>query len=213
MTEKIQENMKENAIVTVGRQFGSRGKEIGQRLAERLGVECYDRRLIMLASRESGLCPEFFERADEKNAGSLLHAFATSCAFGGFYSNDFLSNEKLFQIQSDAIRKLAGQESCVLVGRCADYILRGRSVNIFIHAPVETRVETVMTRQSLPRAEAADLVRKMDKTRSNYYNYYTDKEWGVASSYHLSLDSSLLGVDKTVEFISQFLLENGQWKR
>jgi cytidylate kinase len=205
--------MKEHTLITIGRQFGSRGKEIGQRLAERLGIECYDRRLIMLASQESGLCPEFFERADEKNTGSLLHALATGCAFGGYYSSDFLSNEKLFQIQSDAIRKLAERESCVLVGRCADYILRDKPycIHIFIHAPVETRVQTVMERQSLPRAEAADLVRKMDKTRSNYYNYYTDKEWGVASSYHLSFDSSLLGVDKTVEFIKQFLLENGIW--
>jgi cytidylate kinase len=205
--------MKEHTLITIGRQFGSRGKEIGQRLAERLGIECYDRRLIMLASRESGLCPECFERADEKNTGTLLHALATGCAFGGFYSSDFLSNEKLFQIQSDAIRKLAERESCVLVGRCADYILRDKEccIHIFIHAPVETRVETVMERRSLPRAEAADLVRKMDKTRSNYYNYYTDKEWGVASSYHLSLDSSLLGVDKTVEFIRQFLLGNGIW--
>jgi cytidylate kinase len=206
--------MKEHAIITIGRQFGSRGKEIGQRLAERLGVECYDRRLITFASRESGLCPEFFERADEKNTGSLLHAFATGCAFGGFYNSDFLSNEKLFQIQSDAIRKLADREACVLVGRCADYILRDKKccVNIFVHAPLETRVTTVMERQSLSRAEAAELVRKMDKTRSNYYNYYTDKEWGVASSYHLSIDSSLLGVEKTVEFIQRFLVENGKWE-
>ncbi|MDR2131509.1 MAG: cytidylate kinase-like family protein [Odoribacteraceae bacterium] len=199
--------MKKQVIITIGRQFGSRGKEIGQRLAERLGIECYDRRLIVLASRESGLCPEFFERADEKNTGSLLNAFATGCAFGGFYSPDFLSNEKLFQIQSDAIRKLAERESCVLVGRCADYILRDkeRCVNIFIHAPVEIRVRTVMERQALARAEAMELVRKMDKTRANYYNYYTDKEWGVASSYHLALDSSLLGVAQTVEFIALFL--------
>lgn len=207
--------MKEYAVITIGRQFGSRGKEIGQRLAERWNIECYDRRLIMLASRESGLCPECFERADERNTGSLLNAFATGCAFGSFYNNhDFLSNEKLFQIQSDAIRKLSERESCVLVGRCADYILRDkrRCVNLFIHAPVEVRVKTVMEQQSLPRAEAAELVRKMDKTRSNYYNYYTDKEWGVASSYHLSLDSSLLGVDRTEEFISRFLQENEKWR-
>jgi cytidylate kinase len=205
--------MKEHTLITIGRQFGSRGKEIGQRLATRLGVECYDRRLITLASRESGLCPELFERADEKNTGSLLHALATGCAFGGFYSSDFLSNEKLFQIQSDAIRALAARESCVLVGRCADYILRDhpRCLRLFIHAPVDARIQTVMERQSLLRPAAADLVRKMDKTRANYYNYYTDKEWGASASYHLSLDSSLLGVDKTVDFIHQLLLANGIW--
>ncbi|MDR0766431.1 MAG: cytidylate kinase-like family protein [Odoribacteraceae bacterium] len=207
--------MKEHAIVTIGRQFGSRGKEIGRRLAERLGIECYDRRLIMLASRESGLCPEFFERADERNTGSLWNAFASGCAFGGLYNNDFLSNEKLFQIQSDAIRKLADRESCVLVGRCADYILRDkkRCINIFIHAPVETRIRTIMERQSLSRAETIELVRKMDKTRSNYYNYYTDKGWGVASSYHLSIDSSLLGVAQTVEFIDHFLSGSEKWSK
>jgi cytidylate kinase len=205
--------MKEHAFVTIGRQFGSRGKEIGQRLAEALGVECYDRRLITFASRESGLCPEFFERADEKNTGMLLHAFATGCAFGGYYNHDILSNEKLFQIQSDVIRKLAERESCVLVGRCADYILRDnpRCLSIFVHAPVETRVKTVMERQSLPHAAASELVKKMDKTRGGYYNYYTDKEWGVASSYHLSLDSSLLGVEKTVDLIKRYLLESGKW--
>jgi cytidylate kinase len=205
--------MKEHAIITIGRQFGSRGKEIGQRLAERLGIECYDRRLIMLASRESGLCPEFFERADEKNTGSLWNAFASGCAFGGLYNNDFLSNEKLFQIQSDAIRKLADRESCVLVGRCADYILRDkkRCTHIFIHAPFETRIQTLMERQSISRTEATELVRKMDRTRSNYYNYYTDKGWGVASSYHLTIDSSLLGVEQTVEFIDHFLSGNKKW--
>lgn len=199
--------MESNFVITVGRQFGSCGKEIGHALAKRFGITFYDKELIALASKESGLCQEFFEKADEKNSGNLLQAFAAGFTFGPFQYNDFLSNDKLFQIQSDVIRKVADEHSCVIVGRCADYILRDnkRCINIFIHADLEKRVKTVMERQGIPEQEARELVRKMDKTRPNYYNFYSDKEWGVASSYHLSVDSSLLGVDGTVDFIEQFV--------
>lgn len=199
--------MESNFVITVGRQFGSCGKEIGHALAKRFGITFYDKELIALASKESGLCQEFFEKADEKNSGNLLQAFAAGFTFGPFQYNDFLSNDKLFQIQSDVIRKVADEHSCVIVGRCADYILRDnkRCINIFIHADLEKRVKTVMERQSIPEQEARELVRKMDKTRPNYYNFYSDKEWGVASSYHLSVDSSLLGVEGSVDFIEQFV--------
>ena len=115
---------------------------------------------------------------------------AAGYTFGPFQYNDFLSNDKLFQIQSDVIRKVAGEHSCVIVGRCADYILRDnkRCINVFVHADIEERVKTVMNRQHISEQEARELIRKMDKTRPNYYNFYSDKEWGVASSYHLSVD-------------------------
>ena len=197
----------ENFVITVGRQFGSCGKEIGHALAERLNIAFYDKELIALASKESGLCQEFFEKADERNSGNLLQAFAAGFTFGPFQYNDFLSNDKLFQIQSDVIRKVANEHSCVIVGRCADYILRDnmRCINVFIHADMDTRVKTVMSRQHISEQEARELVRKMDKTRPNYYNFYSDKEWGVAASYHLSVDSSLLGVQGTVDFIEEFV--------
>ena len=197
----------ENFVITVGRQFGSCGKEIGHALAKRFNIAFYDKELIALASKESGLCQEFFEKADEKNSGNLLQAFAAGFTFGPFQYNDFLSNDKLFQIQSDVIRKVVNEHSCVIVGRCADYILRDnkRCINIFIHADMEERVKTVMNRQHIPEQDARELVRKMDKTRPNYYNFYSDKEWGVAASYHLSVDSSLLGVEGTVDFIEQFV--------
>ena len=196
-------------VITIGRQFGSCGKEIGQELAKRFGITFYDKELISLASKESGLCQEFFEKADEKNSGNLLQAFAAGFTFGPFQYNDFLSNDKLFQIQSDVIRKVAGEHSCVIVGRCADYILRDnkRCINVFVHADIEERVKTVMNRQHRAAQEARELIRKMDKTRPNYYNFYSDKEWGVASSYHLSVDSGLLGVHKTVDFIQKFVEE------
>lgn len=199
--------MENNYVVTIGRQFGSQGKEIAHRLAQRLNVSFYDKELITLASEQSGLCPDFFEKADEQNSGSLLHAFATGFTFGGFQYHDFLSNERLFQIQSEVIRKLAEEESFVVVGRCADYILRDkkRCTNIFIHAPFEVRLKTVMEREHLDEPSALELVRKMDKTRPNYYNYYTEKSWGVASSYHLSLDSSVLGLEESVELLLEFV--------
>lgn len=199
--------MEENYVITVGRQFGSRGKEVGQALANRLGIAFYDKELITLASKESGLCPEFFEKADEKNSGSLLQAFAAGFTFGAFQYNDFLSNDKLFQIQSDVIRKIAEKSSCVIVGRCADYILREKKmrVDIFVNADLEQRVRTVMQRQSISEQEARDMIRKMDKTRPNYYNYYSDKEWGVAASYDLCVNSGLLPLEDTVTFIQRFV--------
>ena len=199
--------MEDKYVITVGRQFGSRGKEVGQALAQRLGIAFYDKELITLASKESGLCQEFFEKADEKNSGTLLQAFAAGFTFGSFQYNDFLSNDKLFQIQSDVIRKIAEKSSCVIVGRCADYILREKKnrVDIFVHADLEKRVQTVMQRQSISEQEARDLIRKMDKTRPNYYNYYSDKEWGVAASYDLSVNSGLLPLEDTVTFIQRFV--------
>ena len=154
--------MNENFIITIGRQFGSRGKEVGQALAKHFGIAFYDKELLTLASKASGLCPEFFEKADERNSGSILQAFAAGFTFGSFQYNDFLSNDKLFQIQSDVIRRVADESSCVIVGRCADYILRDhpRRVDIFVHADLEQRVQTVMNRQHITEQEAlADEVR------------------------------------------------------
>ena len=126
---------------------------------------------------------------------------------GAMPCTNCLSNDALFKIQSDVIRNLAATKSCLFVGRCADYILRDnkRCINVFIHASMEERVKTVMNRQQITEQEAHEMIRKMDKTRPNYYNFYSDKEWGVASSYHLSVDSSLLGVEATVDFIEEFV--------
>ena len=205
--EQLFEIMENKYVITIGRQFGSRGKEIGQALAQRLGIAFYDKELLTLASKESGLCPEFFEKADEKNSGTLLQAFATGFTFGAFQYNDFLSNDKLFLIQASVIRKVAEEGSCVIVGRCADYILRDKKykVDIFVHADIEKRVQTVMHRQNISEQEARELIRKMDKTRPSYYNYYSDKAWGVSSSYDLSVNSGLLPLEDTVTFIQNFV--------
>ncbi|MCC8171316.1 MAG: cytidylate kinase-like family protein [Parabacteroides sp.] len=196
-------------VITIGRQFGSGGREIGKKLAESLDIPFYDRELITLASKESGLCPEFFEKADERASHSLSYAFTLGFPFFGNVSpyNDYLSNDTLFKIQSDTIRKIASEGSCVIVGRCADYILREdkRCVNVFIHSSLEKRMERVVQRNGVTVEEAKVLIEKTDKSRAGFYNYYSNKTWGVAATYHLSVDSCSLGIEGTVEFIRSFV--------
>lgn len=201
--------MENKMIITIGRQFGSGGHEVGRKLADLLGIPFYDKELITIASKESGLCPEFFEKADERTSGSLSYAFAMGFPFFGAVSpyNDFLSNDTLFKIQSDVIRKLAAETSCVLVGRCADYILRDnvRCVNIFVHTSLENRIARIMASHNLSVENARALIEKTDKSRANFYNYYSNKEWGVASTYHLTIDSYSLGIEETIHFIKTFV--------
>lgn len=203
--------MNDKIILTIGRQFGSGGREIGQRLAKELGIGYYDKELISVAAKESGLCEDVFERADERASNGLSYAFTMgySSFLGGMFApyNDILSNDGLFKIQSDAIRTLAERESCVLVGRCADYILRDNPacLSFFIHSSVESRIQKIVERQGVTVEEARSLMEKTDKSRAAYYNYYTNKTWGMASSYNFSIDVSVLGLDETVAFIKGFV--------
>ena len=201
-------------IITIGRQFGSGGRVIGHKLAERLGIAYYDKELITLASKESGICGEFFEKADEKASNSLLKAFTMGFSLNNtiFQNNDYLSNESLFQIQSDVIRKVAAEKSCILVGRCADYILRDNKdcLSVFISASLEDRIRRAMEyNDKLKASDAEEFLRKADKSRASYYNYYTDKTWGTADSYDLCINSSYLGIDKTIDYILSFLQARG----
>lgn len=199
-------------IITIGRQFGSGGRTIGKKLAEQLDLAYYDKELINLASKESGICGEFFEKADERNSGSLLKALAMgfSMSHGLFQSKDYLSNESLFQIQSDVIREIAEQGSCIIVGRCADYILREcpDCVHVFISASLEDRIRRAMEYDDrLDSETAGEYIHRADKLRASYYNYYTDKIWGAAESYDLCINSSCCGIDKTTEYIRRFVEE------
>lgn len=201
--------MEKKIVITIGRQFGSGGRIIGKKLAEQLGIAYYDKELINLASEESGICGEFFEKADEKTSGSLLKALAMGFSMNNaiFQSNDYLSNESLFQIQSDVIRKVAGRESCILVGRCADYILREapNCISVFVSATIEDRIKRAMEYNSILEKDAEEYLHRADKSRSSYYNYYTDKIWGAAESYDLCINSSLYGIEKTTDFIRAFV--------
>lgn len=203
--------MQPHYVINLGRQLGSGGKEIGEKLAQALGFSFYDKELIKLAAKESGLCKEFFEKADEHSStgfwGSL---FASGIPLLGENASPYmncLNNDSLFQIQSQVIRQLAEEQSAVFVGRCADYILRDHphAINLFISAPIEYRVERVIDSTGLTPEKAEELIEKVDKQRSAYYNYYSYKEWGAAASYHLCIDSSLLGVEGTVAYLLEFV--------
>lgn len=201
--------MNNKIILTIGRQFGSGGREIGKKLSRELGVAYYDKELMAVAAEESGLSKEFFEKADERAASGLSYAFTAGFSYMGMFTpyTDILSNDGLFKFQSDAIRNLAEKESCILVGRCADYILRDdpACLSFFIHNTLENRIQRIIATQNLTVEQAKELIVKTDKSRAAYYNYYTNKEWGVASSYNFSIDVSVLGVDETVAFIKSFV--------
>lgn len=201
--------MDANYIINIGRQLGSGGRQIGEILASKLDISFYDKELIQIASQESGLGKEFFEKFDEKNSHSI---------FGGLfglrgtfteeqYSNSYLNNETLFKIQSDVIRKLAEEQSCIFVGRCADYVLKDNPLclNIFISADMDDRIKRVAEKENMPVNKAKDLIEKTDKKRAAYYNYYSNKVWGAADSYHLCINSSYLGIDETVNYIIQLI--------
>ena len=190
--------------------MGSGGRIVGTKLAEQLGIAYYDKELINLASKESGICGEFFEKADERNSGSLLKALAMGFTMNSaiFQNDDYLSNESLFQIQSDVIRKVAAEGSCVLVGRCADYILRDDPdcIRIFVSASWQDRIRRAMEyNQELTEKEAGEFLKKADKSRASYYNYYTDKIWGAAEADDLCINSSFYGIARTIDFVRQLI--------
>ncbi|MDL2309414.1 cytidylate kinase-like family protein [Bacteroidales bacterium OttesenSCG-928-B11] len=202
--------MEENLIINIGRQYGSGGREIGKRIAEKLGLAFYDKELINLASKESGLGKEFFEQADEKTRFSFFGNFlGISSVSADDYTYNYLTNENLFLIQSDVIKEIASKQPALFVGRCADYILRGnpKCINIFISADMDDRIIRVCNRKTIEHDKAAEMIEKRDKKRAEYYNFYTNKTWGAAKSYHLCINSSLLGIERTVEYIARFIGE------
>ena len=201
--------MNEKFVINIGRQLGSGGRQISEKLAAQFGIGFYDKELINIASKESGLGKEFFEKADEKQSHSIiggLLGLRTNIS-NEVYVNNYLSNETFFKIQSDVIRDLAEEKSCVFVGRCADYILRDhpRSINVFITADTKDREKRVALDQKLTLVKAHDVIEKTDKKRAEYYNYFSNKVWGAAESYHLCINSSVLGIDETVTFIRRFI--------
>ncbi len=196
-------------IITIGRQLGSGGLEIGRRLAERLNLAFYDKELLIEAARHSGICPECFQQVDEqaKRTFGGVGIFGMRFPFvsdGNTSYNSMISGDNLFLIQSETIVKLAeNEQGAVFVGRCADYVLRERNdvVSVFITANEEDRVKRLCNRKGCTEAEARDMMKKVDKQRAAYYDYYASREWGVASSYDICINSSLLGIEGTVEAI------------
>ena len=195
-------------IINVGRQIGSGGRIVAKMLADDLKCGFYDRELLTIAAKESGFCEKFFEQNDEQKGffHSLFHLHTPLVGDGSFYDNDF-SQEGLFKFQSDTIRKLATEGSCVFVGRCADYVLRDfdNVVNVFITANMEDRISEICKRKECSEQEAQKIIENGEKGRSTYYNYYTGKKWGDSSSYDLCINTSLLGLEATEAYIKEFV--------
>ena len=199
-----------NKIYTIGREFGSGGKAIGEKLAERLGIKLYDKELLQQAAKDSGFCEEIFENHDEKPTNSFLYSLVMDTySVSGYSAAPFLDmplNHKVFLAQFETIKKIAETESCVIVGRCADYALADNPdcINIFIHADMDIRVRNVCKSLNITENKARDIINKTDKQRASYYNYYTSKKWGDSKSYNLSLDAGKLGIDNCVEMILKY---------
>ena len=202
--------MGKDTIITIGRQCGSGGREVGIALAKDLNIPYYDKELLKRAAKESGLCEEVFEKFDEKPTSSLLYSIVMDPYSLGIGANgiDMPINHKVFLAAFDTIKKIADEGPCVMIGRCADYALESypNVVSIFIRADMEDRIRRVATRLDLTDAKAKDLINKTDKKRASYYNYYTNKKWGEAASYELCLNSSELGVQGTAKAIEQYIL-------
>lgn len=199
-----------NYIYTIGRELGSGGYTVGKMLAERLGINLYDKELLAQAAKDSGFCEEIFENHDEKPTSSFLYSLVMDTYSGGNYSSapflDMPLNHKVFLAQFDTIKKIAEQESCVIVGRCADYALASnpKALNVFIHADMDDRIKRISKRENLTEHKAKDMIQKSDKQRSSYYNYYTCKRWGDSRSYDLSLNTSKLTPEQCVDMILEF---------
>lgn len=197
-------------IITIGRQFGSGGRSIGQKLAEKLNIRFYDKELISIAAKESGTDPEIFKDVDEKAANSLLYSLSTGMyGFGSGFSamGDLPVNDKLYLLQHKIIKKIAENESCVIVGRCADYVLRDNPncVNIFFYADMEFRKEQSVKKHGIDEARAEHIINKTDKSRANYYSFYSGQKWGMAENYDLCINSSKLSEEKIVDLILDYI--------
>ncbi len=200
--------MKNPLIITIGREYGSGGHQIGQAVAEKLGVKFYDKQIISLAAQKSGLSDEFIANNEQRVRSGLMQNLAASAAYSsGFFSGQYLPlSESIFISQAQVIRDVAARESAVIVGRCADYVLAGRenTINVFIHAPAEERVRRIMALYHLDEAAAIKAITTSDKERGNHYFRYTDRKWGKAQNYDLCINSALMGIDKTVELLVRF---------
>ena len=199
----------ENRVITIARSYGSGGRKMGRLLAKELGYEYYDREILRIASDESGISEELFRQADEKQRIPLFR-IAREVYTGEVIppdSDDFISNENLFRYQAKIIRDLAKEESCVIIGRCADYVLKDypNVLSVFIHAPKEYCLEGAAKKHSMSPKELERFINKTDKHRAEYYKYHTGREWTDARNYDLCLDSSKLGYERCVDEIISYM--------
>lgn len=197
-------------IISIGRQYGSGGAEIGAKLAKELGISFYDKNILRMNSDESGIKESYFYLADERAGNKLLYKIISSMtpekkapSFGA----DLISADNLFRFQSEVIRKLAEAESCVIIGRCADYVLQGTEglVRVFLYADMESRMNRIVEKGICSKEEASKMVKRMDRERRDYYRYYTGKEWSSIENYDILLNTEKLGIDGTIQVIKNYI--------
>lgn len=201
-----------NTIITIGRQFGSGGREIGEKLAAHFGIKYYDKELLTRTAKESGFCEEMMHTHDERPTNSFLYNLVMDTYSFGYNSSSFVDmpiSHKVFLAQFDTIKKIASEGPCVIVGRCADYALSDyqNCLHIFIHADEKSKIKYIMNKYDDIKTEqkAREMMIKKDKQRQSYYNYYSSKKWGRSDSYDLSINSGILGEDGTVKLLVQYI--------
>lgn len=198
-------------VITVGRSFGSGGRILGRLIADKLGIDFYDKELLLKAAEKSGMSPEYFERNDERVPRFFSGLFSFSHGYspmGYFAGPSSISSDGIYQAQSDFIHEIADAGPCVIVGRTADYVLRDvdNVINIFVHAPMDNCVRRILDRaDSLTAEDARNLAERTNKVRAAFYNFYTDKKWGAAESYDLCIDSSRMALDESADFVIDYL--------
>lgn len=199
-------------VITIGRQFGSGGHAVAENLSKLLGIEYYDKNIIDLASEKSGISKQMFENSDEKH-NSFLYSLSMA-HYGGLvsqnYLNDIITNDKLFLIQSNIIKDLAEKGPCIFIGRCADYILSEHpsKLSVFIHAGLESKVQRVMEKMEIKKSAAETLIKKTDKSRAAYYNFYSSNSWGAADSYDICLNTDVFGIEGAAQLIRDYVEKN-----
>ena len=201
-----------NKIITISRQYGSGGREIGEKLAKELEVPFYDNEIITRAAKESGFAEAAFQRAEQKATNSLLYSIAMGLNSYGNQEFGFSAlsiDDQIYLAQSEVVHKMAEEGPCVIVGRCADYLLREKKnvVNVFIWAKLESRVKRAIEVYEMPAQKAAEQILKIDKRRANYYNYHANEKWGRADNYNLCIQSDFIGIDATVELLKNYILK------
>lgn len=202
--------MAEKYVITFARQFGSGGHEVAKTTAKILGIPFYDKELIAIAAKESGLSEHLFDGLDEKPTNSFLYSLvmgvqsgaSTYCRYG-----DVTGSDNIFRIQAQVIRQIADKEPCVIVGRCADYILQEYEnlVSVFVHANIEQRIERIMKRYDLKEKNAEDYINKTDKRRNSFYNFYTNRVWESVDNYNLAIDTAQIGIKNAAEIIAEYV--------
>lgn len=201
--------MDKKIIINIGRQFGGGGLAVACELGKKLGIPVYDRELIVKAAKDSGFSAELFEQSDEKR-----RIFSLSSIFSSIYTTpteNYMSDNGLFEIQCATIQQIAEQGPAIIVGRCSDYVLREMdcTLNVFLTSPLSVRIERICERHGLDAEKAEALILQKDKSREEYYNYFTFGNWGVASTYDICLDSSILGIEGTADLIIEFAKKAG----